>query len=174
MDYFIKMYLQLLIALANQHNDIAEMLRNPHNKSFPTPSRHSPLLGLKKSSSYSNFSLEFNPLQSVNDLKYVGDQFRLGKLDPNAKPNWEVRFQKMYSSRLRKLHMSPRSGDPTQSLSEFRKTNDPKILSEHKNHLANELKVLHFLHHLFISHLNKNHIHLKSLFRIKDFFFLKF
>ena len=38
-------------------------------------------------------------LKSVNDLKYLGDQFKVGKLDPTLKQPHEIRFEKMFNLR---------------------------------------------------------------------------
>ena len=38
---------------------------------------------------------------SVNDLKHIGEQFKVGKADPNAKHPCEHRFQAMFQSRLK-------------------------------------------------------------------------
>lgn len=56
--------------------------------------------------SHSNFSLANPHLCSVNDFKYMGDQFKMGKFDPNSKPSHEVRFQKMWKTKLDKLTSS--------------------------------------------------------------------
>lgn len=46
-------------------------------------------------------------LTSVNDLKYIGEQFLVGKVNPNQKSLTEARFQKMWESKLKKLKSTP-------------------------------------------------------------------
>jgi hypothetical protein len=41
----------------------------------------------------------------TQDLKYVGDQFIVGKTNPNLQSTHEIRFQRLYSARLKKLHI---------------------------------------------------------------------
>ncbi len=81
-------------------------------------------------------------LKSVNDLKYIGDQFKVGKLDPSLKQPHEIRFEKMFQSRLKKLTQpcSPRYSVNEQLISEFKRTNDPKLQVDPHFNLTNELK----------------------------------
>lgn len=60
------------------------------------------------SSKRSSLSLPFHQephLRMTQDLKRVGNQFIVGKTDPKLQSTHELRFQRLYSARLRKLHI---------------------------------------------------------------------
>ena len=44
-------------------------------------------------------------LKCTQELKYLGNQFIVGKTDPKLQSTHELRFQRLYSARLRKLHI---------------------------------------------------------------------
>jgi len=99
----------------------------------------------RMSRSKSNLSLisTLDPyLKSVNDLKYVGDQFKVGKLDLSLKQPHEIRFGKMFQSRLKKLTQpcTPRYSVNEEILKEFKRTNDPKLQVDPHYNMTNELK----------------------------------
>ena len=88
---------------------------------------------LKRSKSAMS-SLHDPYLRSLNDFKYVGDQFIVGKVDPKMKSTHELRFQRLHSARLKKL----RSDAPTSSTSrnlletmnKFRQSGDRKLFDK--------------------------------------------
>ena len=95
-----------------------------------------------KPRSKSSLSAHDPYLRSVNDLKYVGDQFIVGKVDPNLKQPHEIRFLKLNSARLKKLKGDTGSAkNLPQSLSQFMQSKDPKILDGGTmRFLTNDLK----------------------------------
>lgn len=98
---------------------------------------------MSRSKSNLSFISTLDPyLKSVNDLKYIGDQFKVGKLDPTLKQPHEIRFEKMFQSRLKKLTQpcTPRYSVNEQLLSEFKRTNDPKLQVDPHFNMTNELK----------------------------------
>lgn len=84
----------------------------------------------KLTRSFSNFSLANPHLCSVNDFKYMGDQFKVGKIDPARKANHEIRFQKMWKPRLEKLTNSTSSTSMSALLSTPRK--DIDVVKDYK------------------------------------------
>ena len=56
----------------------------------------------------------------VNDMKYLGDQLKVGKFDKKIEPETEKRFQQMYKDRRKMLSPSPRR---------FGQNPDPRSLS---------------------------------------------
>ncbi len=59
----------------------------------------------KKSSGTLRASSNFNfALHSTNDFKYIGEQFKVGKINPNLQSTSEKLFQKMYSHKLSYLY----------------------------------------------------------------------
>ena len=81
-------------------------------------------------------------LTTINDLKYMGDQFVVGKLDPTLKTPFEVRFQNMYKKKFPKTSDNmdtARSQDQNFTLSEYRRTKDLKSLANPLLH-TNDLK----------------------------------
>jgi hypothetical protein len=59
----------------------------------------------KRSSSSLPFHQETH-LRMTQELKYVGNQFIVGKTDPKLQSTHELRFQRLYSARLRKLYIN--------------------------------------------------------------------
>lgn len=84
----------------------------------------------KLTRSCSNFSLANPHLCSVNDFKYMGDQFKVGKIDPALKASHEIRFQKMWKPRLEKLTNSSSSTSMSALLSTPRK--DIDVVKDYK------------------------------------------
>lgn len=90
---------------------------------------------LSRTRSSSDF-FHANPhLVSVNDFKYVGDQFKVGKPDPNKKLPHEVRFQKMWQPKIVKLtststtNLSFTPRKDTDVVKEYRITKDDRLLT---------------------------------------------
>lgn len=79
-------------------------------------------------------------LRSINDLKYLGDQFQVGKINPNQKSVFEIRFEKMYASTLKKLSTPSYKKHPMETLADFRRTRDLKVILDPQYTLTNELK----------------------------------
>lgn len=99
-------------------------------------------------SNLSNVTLIDPYLTSINDLKYLGDQFVVGKMNPNLKQPHEERFQKMFQARAKKL--MPKNNLTSSSLnrfdlSDFKRTKDPKTLPSDltlKYSLTNDMKYI--------------------------------
>jgi hypothetical protein len=51
----------------------------------------------------SSILVETGYINYINDMKYLGDQFKIGKCPPNIKSAQEEKFQKMYKEKMRKL-----------------------------------------------------------------------
>lgn len=89
---------------------------------------------------FSDIFLKDPYMSSINDMKYLGDQFRVGKTDPNLKSVFESKFEKLYQSKLNKLSKSTSRLNPIGFLTEFRRTKDMKTLMDPQFTLTNELK----------------------------------
>lgn len=123
------------------NNSRPSSARRPHTSRSDNFEAHKTL---KRSGTSKSSILSVNPyyLSSVNDLKYVGDQFIVGKINPSLKPPHEVRFEKMYEARLKKLRSSS-SGkvNVLNTLSDYKRTRDPKVFDQQtKLFLTNDLK----------------------------------
>lgn len=126
--------LQRTSSSANLRPKVSQSIDFEDKKSLKSSS----FTNIRKTGSYTNLSTY---LSSVNDLKYIGDQFKVGKLDPNLKSSHERRFQKMYNSRLKKLKINESAKiDPASTLSDYKRTKDPKFLLDPRFTLTNELK----------------------------------
>lgn len=122
------------LSSANLRPKVSQSIDFEDKKSLKSSS----FTNIRKTGSYTNLSTY---LSSVNDLKYIGDQFKVGKLDPNLKSSHERRFQKMYNSRLKKLKINESAKiDPASTLSDYKRTKDPKFLLDPRFTLTNELK----------------------------------
>lgn len=58
----------------------------------------------RPNSTFMGSSSNFASLTSTNDFKYMGDQFKVGKTNPNLQSSCEKRFQKLYSKQLSYLY----------------------------------------------------------------------
>lgn len=79
-------------------------------------------------------------LSSINDMKYIGDQFVVGKTDPTLLSSFEQRFQRVYKPKLKESTnglATSRSMD--QSFNEFLRTKDKNTLSNPHFH-SNDMK----------------------------------
>ena len=119
------------------------------------PARSKSARSARSATSLSTAASQFD-LRSVNDMKYLGDQFKIGKPDPSLVPAHELRFQRVYEKQLKKWRAtgsaSSGSNDNSSSssvnkhaetsriLSEFKRTRDPKVLADARFVHTNELK----------------------------------
>lgn len=116
-----------------------------HNKPLPRPvssrslnfdSSNTNNKALKRSTS--NFSIAHPHLMhSINDFKHIGEQFKVGKPNPNNKAPHEIRFKKMWESRTKKLASSSQSAPMTPSplkpnpsvVGDYKRTKDTRLLA---------------------------------------------
>ncbi|RNA39073.1 hypothetical protein BpHYR1_012770 [Brachionus plicatilis] len=97
----------------------------------------------KRKNSTSNSTNQINKdfyLSSVNDMKYIGDQFKVGKIDSRVKSPFEERFQKRYEKTLKKMTANSKNFDSTKTLANYQQIRDPKKLIDPQFTLVNELK----------------------------------
>lgn len=79
-------------------------------------------------------------LTTINDMKYLGDQFLVGKLNPNLKSPFESRFEKRYTRTLNKLKASTDKTDSNEILSEYKRNANANVKLDPQFTLTNELK----------------------------------
>ena len=72
----------------------------------------------------SNFDLK-SAMASTNDFKYMGDQFKVGQINPNLQSSTEKHFQKLYGKKLGYLYENTRYLNMTLTPS-MSQTNDSK------------------------------------------------
>lgn len=95
---------------------------------------------LNSSSSSSKSRISDFYLSSVNEMKYIGEQFKVGRINPQAKSPFEERFEKRYAKTLKKLTTNSNNFSSNKILSDYRQTRDPKCLTDHQIFVVNELK----------------------------------
>jgi len=66
----------------------------------------------------------------TNDLKYVGNQFVVGKVNPNLQSTHEIRFQKLYSARLKKLHINKSKEQRPLTMSELKEMHNALAIAK--------------------------------------------
>ncbi|CAF0947536.1 unnamed protein product [Brachionus calyciflorus] len=111
--------------------------------SSPLTSRSVNLQAGKKTRSQTNLDHILNKdpyLSSINDMKYLGDQFIIGKINPNLKSPFECKFEKRFQNTLKKLTNNPNKLDRNQILADYKRTKDLKVLLVPRFMLTNELK----------------------------------
>jgi hypothetical protein len=69
-------------------------------------------------------------LRYTNELKYVGDQFIVGKVNPNLQATHEIRFQKLYSARLKKLHIDKSKEQRPLSITELKEMHNALAITK--------------------------------------------
>ena len=121
--------------------DIYEKQLSGQNAAQTLPVQASPRKSLNKSVNFSprpgssrnnlsSRSMDFYETHHayVNDMKYLGDQLKVGKFDKKIEPETEKRFQQMYKDRRKMLSPSPRR---------FGDNPDPRSLSTMDMQLLN-------------------------------------
>ena len=97
----------------------------------------------KKNQNYSKSKNNINSdfyLSSVNEMKHIGEQFKVGKINSQPKSPFEERFEKRYEKTLKKFTANSKNFDQNQILSSYRRTKDAKNLLDTQFTLVNELK----------------------------------